>query len=241
MKKRIFITVLSISLTANVLLSASLVLGVTSRTAISGRLQSINPSIYTETADRGHSERALVTCWGDSLTAGAGAPIAEGYPSQLSLLLRRPTRNEGIAGETSTQIRARMVHRQPGLDQGITIIWAGRNNFTEPQVVLDDIHTMVQSLPAGSYYLVLSIINGDYPGEEKGGEKYQIITALNAELQRIYGDRFVQIRDILVAKGPRNDRDIISADLRADQIHLRAAGYQLTAQVLQDKISSLGW
>ncbi|MFD1912806.1 hypothetical protein [Halodurantibacterium flavum] len=63
-------------------------------------------------ASRRHRLRNLrppVVAWGDSLTAGAGATAAASYPAVAQGLFapRRTILNEGIGGQTSTQIAAR--------------------------------------------------------------------------------------------------------------------------------------
>jgi lysophospholipase L1-like esterase len=186
-------------------------------------------------------KKSVIVCWGDSLTAGMGASFGQDYPAQLSALLSRPTLNEGIPGDTSTQIRMRMMQRPPGIDEGITVIWAGRNNYRQNETVVTDIAAMVQSLPQGAHYLVLGIINGDFIGEEKGGAEYAHIIALNAALQRIYAERFIAVRENLTKQGNQDGRDVIPSNLRADPLHLGDPGYRVVAQLLEAKINSLGW
>lgn len=50
---------------------------------------------------------AAIRCIGDSLTRGGGG-VDEGWPAILAAALGWPTRNEGVPGQTSTQIAARL-------------------------------------------------------------------------------------------------------------------------------------
>ena len=48
-----------------------------------------------------------ITCWGDSLTAGAGSSTG-GYPAALAALTGLPVTNKGVGSDTSTQVAFRM-------------------------------------------------------------------------------------------------------------------------------------
>lgn len=48
-----------------------------------------------------------VVCWGDSLTAGAGATYSTSYPLVLGSITSIPTVNQGVSGQTSSEIAAR--------------------------------------------------------------------------------------------------------------------------------------
>ena len=56
------------------------------------------------------SAHGPITAWGDSLTLGWGVPQGQDYPTVASLLFSPPRtiENQGIGGQTSTQIAARM-------------------------------------------------------------------------------------------------------------------------------------
>src|SRR6266705_2650092 len=80
-----------------------------------------------------------ITAWGDSLTDGQPFTRAEAYPASLAAIFPdRVVLNEGVGGETSSQILARMQadtsHRHD-----ITVIWMGRNNYADQSRVESDI------------------------------------------------------------------------------------------------------
>jgi hypothetical protein len=60
---------------------------------------------------------STVTCWGDSLTAGAGSTSGLTYPAQLATALGRTVNNRGIGGQTSTSI----IARQGGITAPMTV------------------------------------------------------------------------------------------------------------------------
>ena len=208
--------------------------------AINGLVNPVSPSL----AD----DWLATATWGDSLTAGTGGTP---YPTYFQAISGTKTSNGGIGGETSTQIKVRMLaetntHTQP------TIIWAGRNNYAATSTVLADVAAMVSALASAGNtdkYLVLSVLNGSYGGyEAPGGLGYQQITNLNAQLSATYGSRYAEVREYLVSLyNPADPTDVAdhAADrpptsLRSDAIHLNSAGYSAVANFLfTNKFSQL--
>ena len=200
--------------------------------AINGLVNPVSPSL----AD----DWLATATWGDSLTAGSGGTP---YPTVFQSISGTKTSNGGVGGETSTQIKVRMLaatntHTQP------TIIWAGRNNYDQTSTVLSDVASMVSALAAAGNtdkYLVLSVLNGDYGSfEAKGGGGYQLITNLNAQLKSTYGNKYAEVREHLVSLyNPSNPTDVANyandippSSLRSDAIHLNSSGYSAVANFL---------
>ena len=148
---------------------------------------------YASSADIANNQN--IATWGDSLTAGTGGTP---FPTQLAALSGYTVYNGGVGGDTSTQIATRMLgdtakHSWP------TIIWAGRNNYSDPTTVKADIAAMVASLNSQNY-IVLSVLNGSYGGYEiPGGAGYAYITQLNSDLASTYGSHFLDVRSYLVS------------------------------------------
>lgn len=123
-----------------------------------------------------------------------------------------------------------------------TIIWSGRNNYSDAAQVKADIAAMVAAMEAvgNTSYLVMSIINGDYATEYKGQPGYNSIIALNNDLAATHGDRFFDVRAALVAAYNPNiaqdvidfGRDIPPSSLRSDLLHLNEDGYTLVGNIL---------
>ncbi|HKB92184.1 MAG TPA: GDSL-type esterase/lipase family protein [Opitutaceae bacterium] len=183
-----------------------------------------------------------VAAWGDSLTQGTGGTP---YPTQLGNLTFHAVYNGGIYGETSTQIKNRML---AATDKYVctTIIWAGRNNYADPATVKADIAAMVSAL-GHTKYLVVGVINGNYSGEYSGQSGYATLVQLNTDLAAAYGSHFVDIRTCLVSHyDPNNPQDVADhakdippTSLRSDPIHLNTAGYSVVANNLYSCLGSL--
>ncbi|HWD87937.1 MAG TPA: SGNH/GDSL hydrolase family protein [Mucilaginibacter sp.] len=185
-----------------------------------------------------------IGAWGDSLTFGQGCTDGESYPSDLQRLSNIKVMNYGISGQTSTQIRDRML-ADPTHQQAM-IIWAGRNNYGYAEQVKADIDAMVKKM-GNKHYLILGITNGDEWNEWKGNPGYQSIISLNSDLATIYGDHFIDIRSYLVSNFDKTSQadsanlvnDVVPVSLRSDFLHLNDKGYQLVAQKIYEKIAIL--
>ena len=173
----------------------------------------------------------VLACWGDSLTSGTGGTP---FTAPLQDLLLLPVSNGGVAGETSTKIRTRMVAATDKRGN-FTVIWAGRNNYADPTTVKADIAAMVAALTT-TRYIVLGVTNAS--GEPSGNAGYVTIVALNADLAGIYGQKFIDIRSHLVSLWDPNvaqdvtdaGNDVPPSSLRSDSVHLNTAGYIAVAK-----------
>lgn len=137
----------------------------------------------------------------------------------------------------------------------ITVIWAGRNNFTQDNGdrVFRDVKAMANYLAAlDRRFLVLAVHNGS--GEGTGTVNYPLITGLNARLLAEYGRRFVDHRRYLVEYGLEDAglvptaqdladqaADTVPQQLRTDTIHQTVAAREITAKQVELRLKELGW
>ena len=187
-----------------------------------------------------------IQCWGDSMTAGSGVGVTVGYPIRLRELVARSIDNKGAGGETSTQIKDRFVADTTNKDQWTNIFWMGTNDAYPadwPTTILNNIATCVSGLKGAKRYLVLGVTKA-----ESGSPTPAALTALDASLLSIYGDKFVDVRAYLQSKndGSANDLADIAAglvprSLRSDTIHLNDKGYQHVADLLAATLKAKGW
>ncbi|HEX8350287.1 MAG TPA: hypothetical protein VF598_10020, partial [Hymenobacter sp.] len=99
-------------------------------------------------------DRNNIAAWGDSFTE-ANYDL---YPKTLAQLSGYNVFPGGIGGETSVQIKDRML-ADTGKRTWPVIIWAGRNDLNNPDQVKASIAAMVASL-THTNYLILSVFNG---------------------------------------------------------------------------------
>lgn len=110
-------------------------------------------------------------------------------------------------------------------------IWAGRNNYSEPEVVKADIAAMIARLGT-SRYLVAAIL----PSANDSASALATINTLNSDLKSLYRAHFVDVLAALQAHGDGSAEDdadiaagIVPRSLRSDAIHLNDAGYAVVA------------
>lgn len=186
-----------------------------------------------------------IACWGDSLTAGAGGTP---YPTDLQAdprIGKRTVLNGGVGGQISSQIKARFL-ADPQEFGDLTIIWAGRNNYGDPDTIKADIAEMVDRLTTDRF-LVLSILNART--EPKGGPLHDTIVKLNRDLADRYKDRYLDVRSALAAAYDKSkpddvadhDNDVIPSSLRSDGVHLNSAGYRFVANMVLNCLSANKW
>lgn len=147
-------------------------------------------------------EQKEIENWGDSLTA-------MGYPEILQEKTGIKCHNYGYAGYKSTYIRDKFI--QMCDKNKIQIIWVGRNNYSYPDVVIEDIQMMVRHLNT-PYFLIISVLNGGYgtfgddtgyfpsdgTQEMCGGWSYNAIDYINTWLKKEYPSNFLDIREALI-------------------------------------------
>jgi lysophospholipase L1-like esterase len=171
-----------------------------------------------------------VSAWGDSLTAGNEDGTGTSYPGVLQTLLNLPVFNGGVGGNTSPQISARMLAATSRFGN-TDVFWAGRNNYGSQATVLSDIASMVAALTPPKRFLVMSVINGAYPGEGLGGSGYSKIIALNNALASAYPNNYFDVRSFLVGQyDPTNPSDVIDHNNDVPPSSLRAVDFSTTVQ-----------
>jgi lysophospholipase L1-like esterase len=138
-----------------------------------------------------------------------------------------------------------------GFDYQTAVIWAGRNNAGDPATVLADIAAMVGFLkPVNKRFVVISVLNGNYPGESIGGDGYdKIVNQINAKLRERYPNNYLDVREMLIRNynsaqsGDVTDanNDVPPRSLRSDEVHLNEAGKALVAQTVKNFFTQNNW
>lgn len=179
-----------------------------------------------------------ITFWGDSFTEGSGSTGNGNYPTQLSIMTGFNSDNQGIAGETSTQIKTRFM-ASPEKWGNATVFWVGYNNNSDPTTVKADIAEMVSKL-GHDRYLVLEILRSTTDGDT-------FIPPLNSDLASIYKDRFVRLQDYLISLyNTAYSQDVIDYanndtpwSERYDWLHLNNEGYYNVAKKISGYLGYL--
>lgn len=107
----------------------------------------------------------------------------------------------------------------------LVIIWVGRND-SQYNNTIENIKAMTE----GNNAFVLSICNATW--DEEGSELYERIERLNTELQNFYGDRFIDVREVLY----KDSENIPSEEFLSDGVHLNSRGYEVVGKYVAQKV-----
>lgn len=137
----------------------------------------------------------------------------------------------------------------PGLDDGIGVIWACRNDVVRvwpAAVCLDNIQLIVARYKKNNRpFIVLSVLNAK--NEIPGDQRYELVLRINSRLQEMYPDNYIDIRRRLIDSSSGKGSEVIGPELRKnysgkdDGIHLNDIGYKLVAQIVEDFIKMKKW
>jgi len=175
---------------------------------------------------------ATVLALGDSITYGTGAPPKASYPNVLARLTGWNVVNAGVPGDTSAQALARLPALLDEHKPALVLVGIGGNDFLR-RLSEADTRANVQraaqlARDAGAQVLLIAVprptLAAHFTGSLDDHKLYgEIAEALKLPLQRggwaeVLGDE----------------------QLRADQIHANAAGYQTFAERLLATARAVG-
>ena len=158
-----------------------------------------------------------VLAFGDSLTAGYGVLKEQSYPSVLSTLLRTNVINEGISGEFSEQGLARL----PGLLEthkpDILILCHGANDILRKKDLIKAKANLTQMVKLakekGVYVLLVGVPTYDILSFNTASFYYEVAKEEGLEIE----DKALE-------------KILGSDELKSDQVHPNALGYELMAK-----------
>lgn len=141
-----------------------------------------------------------------------------------------------------------------GHDYDISVFWYGRNDVKAigaKDIIINALQASINHLKAQNRkFLVLSVLNGDYSGTEaKGSPLYNTIIDINETIKARWPRDYVEVRKPLVLAYDSNNPidaqnfidDIPPSSLRADGIHLNAAGYKVVKNCVKNAFKQRGW
>jgi hypothetical protein len=143
-------------------------------------------------------------------------------------------RCDGACSPSEVTLRTRTEH-----DNWAAVLWMGNNNYSEPERVKADISTAVRHLQEQKRpFLVLTLLNGNYPQRCKGAPHYRYFIETNAWITSTFPNNSFDVRSFLIRQyDPTNAQDVIDhehdvlpSSLRVDNIHLNARAQRLVAE-----------
>jgi len=166
-----------------------------------------------------------IIAFGDSLTAGYGVIAGEDYPSRLAAITGIPIINAGVSGDTTDSALARIDADVLTRDPRIVIVGLGGNDFLRGAPIGTteaNLRTIIRKIhAAGAMVVVL-------------GYKFPTLQAnYETMYERVAKDeQCLLVPDLL-------DGIESNPQLKSDEIHPNARGYQLIAERVAGPLQKL--
>jgi len=182
------------------------------------------PSSLSKVTNLRSSGKGLIA-FGDSLTAGFGAPAGEDYPTRLSGLIGETVLNAGVSGDTTESALARLDSDVLSQSPRIVIVGLGGNDFLRGVPIAtteQNLHTIVRRIEAAGAMVVL--LGYRFP-------------SISANYERLYqsvakSDGCLLVPNVLA--GILRD-----SSLKSDEIHPNGRGYALIAERVSGPLRKL--
>ena len=155
-----------------------------------------------------------IVAFGDSLTAGYGAPEGSSYPDYLARLLNREVVNLGLSGETAVHAPSRLGEVLE-LNPHMVLIEFGANDYMQNRRMEDAVQAVSQIVDAVQVAGAVAVV------VDTGGPGMGRYTSAYKQLAKEKGAVFVPG----ILKGIFNKRQY-----KSDMVHPNAAGYEIVAQ-----------
>ena len=167
-----------------------------------------------------HNPGTAVVAFGDSLTAGYGAPRGSAYPAVLAAKLGREVVNLGMSGETAAHAPSRLpevLAQNPHM----VLIEFGANDFMQNRRMEDALAAVAEIVDAVQQAgAVAVIVDTGAPGMGHYSRAYK-------KLAEEKGAVFVPG----ILEGIFNKRQY-----KSDMVHPNAAGYEIVAERVYERI-----
>jgi len=135
---------------------------------------------------------------------------------------------------------------------GTNIFWYGRNNVGATTFNTDVKQTISDSIAKlntlNKRFVIISVLN--WPTETIGTANYIAVLQLNSDLQKLYPNNFVDVRNLLIRNGNGSvddntnvANDIIPVSLRNSPTdgHLNTAGLTIVGTRVSQFLNQMGW
>ena len=171
------------------------------------------------------SRGASIIAFGDSLTAGVGAPAGEDYPANVARRIGKPVINAGVSGDTTESALARLQGDVLALNPWIVIVGLGGNDYlrrVELATTEANLRTIVREIQRSGAMVVL--LGFRFPSF---GASYESMYERIAEEERC-----LLIPDLL-------DGILRDSKLKSDEIHPNGLGYDVMAERIEGPLEKL--
>ena len=171
------------------------------------------------------SKGSSIIAFGDSLTAGYGASAGEDYPSRLASIDNITIINAGVSGDTTESALARIDTDVLARDPRIVIVGLGGNDFLRSVAINtteENLRTIVRKIQAAGAMVVL--LGYRFP-------------SLSVNYEKMY-ERIAHDEQCLLVPNVLSGIET-NPQLKSDEIHPNARGYQLIAERVAGPVAKL--
>lgn len=169
---------------------------------------------------------AAILAFGDSLTAGTGAPPGQSYPDVLQASINRKVVNAGVPGETSAQGLTRLPQALSESRPKLVILCHGGNDILRrlnPEETAKNLTGMIALIRKQGAEVVLI-----------GVPKPKLIPETASFYKKISEEMGVPLEgDVILTI-------LSNRDMKADYIHPNAAGYRQLAEAVATLLKKYG-
>ena len=172
-----------------------------------------------------HSHGTNIIAFGDSLTAGYGVVAGEDYPSRLAAITGIPIFNAGVSGDTTDSALARIDTDVVARDPRVVIVGLGGNDFLRGAPIATteaNLRTIIRKIHAAGAMVVL--LGYEFP-------------SLQANYEKMY-ERVAKDEQCLIVPDLLDGIES-NPQLKSDEIHPNARGYQLIAERVAGPLQKL--
>jgi acyl-CoA thioesterase-1 len=168
-----------------------------------------------------------VVAFGDSLTAGVGASVAQAYPAQLAAMIGRPVVNAGVSGETSGEGRARLPGVLDREQPQLVILCEGGNDMLrqmDQNAMAENLAAMISEIRGRGMAVVLVAV-----------PMPKLLHLSPAPIYAELGKRFaVPVENAIMA------RVLADRSRKSDEIHPNPQGYHEIAEAIAALLKRAG-
>ena len=169
---------------------------------------------------------AVILAFGDSLTYGTGASAEESYPMVLQTLLGRTVVRSGVPGEVTAESLARLPEVLDEQNPKLMILCIGGNDFLRQlgeQQAAENIRAMIKLAKGKGVDVVLV-----------GVPKFGLMLSPPDFYGQIAKEFQLPYEDGIMHK------ILLNRELKSDEIHPNAQGYQLFAEAIAALLKKAG-